>query len=140
MTIFDQFRRENSSFSNFLPLKTVNFGTKIKIDTFSSFSRICSFWTKNGTLTSLCISRSVVRQNVAQKRVHFQEKEEKSDESLKIAIPEQCCVLGANNYVKSEEEKMEMRKFLYWMTCCSVLSVFSVKNASTQAEVSRAAP
>ena len=38
-------------FRLFLPLKIVNFDTKIKIDYFSSFSIICSFWTKNGPLT-----------------------------------------------------------------------------------------
>ena len=47
----DLFRRENSNFSNFLPLKIVNFATKMKIGHFSSLTRICSFWTKNGTLT-----------------------------------------------------------------------------------------
>ena len=54
MTIFDQFRRENSNFS---PLKIVNFDTKIKIDHFSSCSRICIFWTKNGPLTQ-CVQVS----------------------------------------------------------------------------------
>ena len=51
MTIFDQFRRENSNISNSLLLKKVNFATKIKIHHLWSFSRICSFWTKNGPLT-----------------------------------------------------------------------------------------
>ena len=46
-----KFRRENSNISNFLPLKIVNFGTEIKLTIFRSFSRICSFWTKNGPLT-----------------------------------------------------------------------------------------
>ena len=46
MTIFDQFRRQNSNISNFLPIKFVNFDTKIKVDHFSSSSRICSFWAK----------------------------------------------------------------------------------------------
>ena len=36
MTIFGQFRRENSIIS-ILPLKIVNFGTKIQIDTFQDF-------------------------------------------------------------------------------------------------------
>ena len=48
---FDQIRHKNSNISNFLPLKKVNFETKIKIVHFSSFSRICSFSTKNGPLT-----------------------------------------------------------------------------------------
>ena len=47
MTIFDQFRRKNSNISFFYPYNA----TEIKTDHFSSFSRICSFWTKNGTLT-----------------------------------------------------------------------------------------
>ena len=51
MTIFDQFRRENSNISTFVLLKIVNFDTKIRIDHFSSFWRICSFWTQNGPLT-----------------------------------------------------------------------------------------
>ena len=46
------FRRENSSTNlEFLQLKIVNFDTKINIDHFSNFSRICSFWTKNRILT-----------------------------------------------------------------------------------------
>ena len=52
MTIFNEFRCENSNaFRFFLPLKKVDFDTKIKVDHFSSFSRICIFWTKNGPLT-----------------------------------------------------------------------------------------
>ena len=51
MTMFDQFERENSNISIFTPLKIINFDTKIRIDQFSSFSRSCSFWTKNGHLT-----------------------------------------------------------------------------------------
>ena len=50
----------------FLLLKIVNFETEIKIDHFSSFSRICSFWTKNGPLThceSLLYSRKKTEQN-----------------------------------------------------------------------------
>ena len=47
MTILDQFRCENSNISNFVPLKIANFATKIKIDHFSSFSKICIFfWQK----------------------------------------------------------------------------------------------
>ena len=40
MTIFDQFRRENSNFS---PLKIVNFDTKIKIDHFQAFQEFVVF-------------------------------------------------------------------------------------------------
>ena len=47
MTIFDQFRRENSNeFRFFLPLKEMSNDTKIKIAQISSFSRICSFCSK----------------------------------------------------------------------------------------------
>ena len=46
MTIFDQFRRENSNISNFLPLKIVNFDTKIKIDNFQAFSELLVFGQK----------------------------------------------------------------------------------------------
>ena len=42
MTIFGQFSRENSIIS-ILPLKIVNFGTKIQIDTFQDF---VLFWQK----------------------------------------------------------------------------------------------
>ena len=44
------FMRENSNVIQFFSLlKLVNFDTKIKkLDHFSSFSRICNFWTKNG--------------------------------------------------------------------------------------------
>ena len=38
----------------FAPKFNNSFDTKIQIDHFSSFSRICSFWTKNGTLDTLC--------------------------------------------------------------------------------------
>ena len=51
MTLFDQFRRGNSNILIFIPLKIVIFETKIKNDSFASFSRILSFWTKNGHLT-----------------------------------------------------------------------------------------
>ena len=59
MTIFDQFRRENSNIFIFYLLKIVNFFTKIKIDHFSSCSRICKFWSKNGPLTH-CVSSMTV--------------------------------------------------------------------------------
>ena len=64
MTIFDQIRRENSNISNVLQLKIVNFDTKVKIDHFSSFSRIFSFWTKKWTFDTLLgsdILKSVVQ-------------------------------------------------------------------------------
>ena len=51
---FDQFRRENSNISNFSPLELVNFDTKIKIDHFSSFPSICSFWTRKWNFDTLC--------------------------------------------------------------------------------------
>ena len=40
-------------FRIFFLLKIVNFDTEIKIDHFSSFSRICSFWTKKCTFDTL---------------------------------------------------------------------------------------
>ena len=51
MAIFDPFKARKFKYFEFLTLKIVNFDTKINIDHFSNFSRICSFWTKNGTLT-----------------------------------------------------------------------------------------
>merc|ERR1711860_338058 len=41
---------------NVLPLKIANFDIKIKIDHFSSFSRICSFWTKMDLLHTVALS------------------------------------------------------------------------------------
>ena len=72
MTIFDRFRCENSNISNFLPLNIVNFDRKIKIDQFSSFSRICSFWTKNGPLTH-CVQVEVFKMDgdfISQEKKH----------------------------------------------------------------------
>ena len=59
ITIFDQFRHENSNISTFLPLKLVNFDTKVTMDHFSSFSRIFSFWDKNGPLTH-CVKQGIL--------------------------------------------------------------------------------
>ena len=59
MTIFDQFRHENSNISTFLPLKLVNFDTKVTMDHFSSFSRIFSFGDKNGPLTH-CVKQGIL--------------------------------------------------------------------------------
>ena len=51
MTIFDQFRRENSNISKFFSCQKKSiFTQKMKIEHFSSFSNFCIFWTKNGIL------------------------------------------------------------------------------------------
>ena len=47
MTIFDQFRRENSNILNFLPLKIVNFDTEIKMSIFQDFQEFVVFGQKN---------------------------------------------------------------------------------------------
>ena len=46
MTIFDQFRRENSNTPIFLRLKKVNFDNKIKIDHFKAFQEFVGFGQK----------------------------------------------------------------------------------------------
>ena len=59
MTIFNQFRRENSNtFLIFLPLKIVNFDSKIKIDHFLAFQEFVIFGPKNGPLKHCVISHS----------------------------------------------------------------------------------
>ena len=59
MTIFDQFWREKFKYFEFLSLEMVNFDTKFNIDHFSSFSRICILWTKNGPLTHCATPRTL---------------------------------------------------------------------------------
>ena len=51
MTIFDQFRRENSNISIFLPLKIFNFDPKLKLTIFQAFQEFVIFGPKNGPLT-----------------------------------------------------------------------------------------
>ena len=46
MTLFDQFRREKFKYFDFLPLKTVNFDTKIKIDHFPAVHEFVVFGQK----------------------------------------------------------------------------------------------
>ena len=93
MTIYDQFRRENSNISNCLPLKIVNFETKIEIDHFSSFSRICSFRTKNGQLTH-CV---------------WHQEDEKAQFSLKMDAS-YLSVLSVTNGTKCETDLIAKRQ------------------------------
>ena len=56
MTTFDQFWRENSNISNLLPLKIVNFDTKIKIDHFQAFQEFVVFGQKWTFLHTVALS------------------------------------------------------------------------------------
>ena len=72
MTIFYQFRRENSNNSKFLPIKIVNFDTKIKIDHFQAFQEFVVFGQKNGPLTHCVQNESISIFQFNKKFHHFQ--------------------------------------------------------------------
>ena len=75
MTIFGQFRRENSIIS-ILPLKIVNFGTKIQIDTFQDFvvfGQKMDLWHTVASFSSIHIHNTKVDRRIraARELLHY---------------------------------------------------------------------
>ena len=75
MTIFGQFSRENSIIS-ILPLKIINFGTKIQIDTFQDFvvfGQKMDLWHTVASFSSIHIHNTKVDRRIraARELLHY---------------------------------------------------------------------